>query len=269
MHLQPEPIVRRVAPSAIAASDWRERLPVLIGPTVSLRQLSTTDAPALLALLGTEEVSRFISPPPTSVDGFARFIAWTRREQAAGRYVCYGVVPHEGDAAVGLFQVRGFEPGFAVSEWGFALGSAFWGTGMFLEAAQLVLGFTFGTLGTFRLEARAAIQNGRGQGALRKLGAVQEGVLRQSFLCRGDYVDQTLSVILADEWVQGRHLRGDGVERRRPIGAAGTARRPADGLRPLSVGPDTRQAQSPDRAGRPGLLDGISFPSRADRQRRS
>ena len=30
------------------------------------------DAPSLLAMLTTEEVSRFISPPPTTVEGFER-----------------------------------------------------------------------------------------------------------------------------------------------------------------------------------------------------
>ena len=33
-------------------------------------------------------------------------------------------------------------------------------------------------------------RNGRGNGALRKLGAVQEGLLRQSFARNGEYVDQ-------------------------------------------------------------------------------
>ena len=39
--------------------------------------------------------------------------------------------------------------------------------------------------------------NGRGNGALRKLGAVQEGVLRRSFLKNGQYLDQMLWSILA------------------------------------------------------------------------
>ena len=84
------------------------------------------------------------------------------------------------DTAIGIFQVRQLEPGFATAEWGFAIGSAFWGTGMFLDGAQLVVNFAFDVIGTHRLEARAAVKNGRGNGALRKLGATQEGVLRRS-----------------------------------------------------------------------------------------
>ena len=51
-----------------------------------------------------------------------------------------------------------------------------------------------------RLEARAAVRNGRGNGALRKIGAVQEGLLRKSFLKDGEYLDQALWTILDEDW---------------------------------------------------------------------
>ncbi len=156
--------------------------------------------PSLLAMLSTEEVSRFISPPPTTVEGFERFIAWTHRERVAGNYVCFGIVPEGLDAAIGLFQVRSLQPGFGTAEWGFAMGSAFWGTGLFVAAATLVVNFAVDVLGVQRLEARAVVANGRGNGALRKIGAVQEGVLRRSFLRRGHYHDQVLWSILAADW---------------------------------------------------------------------
>ena len=196
-----------VAPAA-TTSDWRQALPVLTGSMVTLRELRLSDAPALLAMLSTEEVARFISPPPTTVEGFERFIAWTHRERAAGNYVCFAVVPHGMDSAIGIFQVRQLEPGFATAEWGFAMGSAFWGTGMFLDGAKMVVSFAFDTIGTHRLEARAAVANGRGNGALRKVGATQEGVLRKSFLRNGEYLDQTLWTILDEDWRRGKSVWG-------------------------------------------------------------
>jgi RimJ/RimL family protein N-acetyltransferase len=151
-------------------------------------------------MLSTEEVARFISPPPTSVEGFARFIEWTVREREAGSYICFGVVPEGMSAAIGLFQVRALEDGFRLAEWGFALSSGYWGKGTFVQGAKLVLDFAFDTIGVERLEARAAVANGRGNGALRKIGAVQEGVLRRSFLRNGEYHDQVLWSLLAEEW---------------------------------------------------------------------
>ena len=196
-------------PSDTVATDWRGRLPVLTGALVTLRELELTDAPSLLAMLNTEEVTRFISPPPTTVEGFERFIAWTHRQRAAGQYVCFAIVPRGTNTAVGLFQVRSLEPGFATAEWGFALGSDFWGSGMFLDGARLVVDFTFETIGVHRLEARAAVRNGRGNGALRKLGAVQEGVLRRSFLRNGEYLDQALWAVLEEDWREAKAVWGE------------------------------------------------------------
>ena len=200
------------AANAVATtSDWRQALPVMTGSMVTLRELRLSDAPSLLAMLATEEVARFISPPPTTVEGFERFIAWTHRERAAGNYACFAVVPHGMDTAIGIFQIRQLEPGFGTAEWGFAIGSAFWGTGVFIDGAKMIVNFAFDVIGVHRLEARAAVANGRGNGALRKVGAVQEGVLRKSFLRNGEYLDQTLWTILDEDWRRAKSVWGGQV----------------------------------------------------------
>jgi RimJ/RimL family protein N-acetyltransferase len=185
-------------------SDWTTGLPVFQGKRMMLRELVKTDARTLLAMLRTEEVARFISPPPTTPEGFEKFIAWAIRERQAGNQMTFGMVPEGYDHAVGLVQVRAIAPNFSVAEWGFALGSPFWGTGLFLASARTVVDFAFQQTGVNRLEARAAVQNGRGNGALRKLGAVQEGVLRGSLLKDGKYLDQIMWSIIAPDWYQAK-----------------------------------------------------------------
>jgi RimJ/RimL family protein N-acetyltransferase len=195
----------------IVSSDWRAGLPVIENASVTLRELRVEDAPSLLSMLTTDEVARFVSPPPTDVQGFERFIAWTHAERAAGRHVCLGVVPEGHDEAVGLFQVRQLEPDFSTAEWGVALGSPFWGSGLFMESAPCVVELAFDTLGVHRLEARASVMNGRANGALQKLGAVQEGVLRRSFASDGKYTDQILWSILREDWRKKRPGRRPSV----------------------------------------------------------
>lgn len=185
---------------ATTGVSWQQELPVLEGLDVTLRDLRLSDARSLLENLATEEVARFISPPPTTVEGFERFIAWTHRERACGTYACFAVVVRGSERAIGIFQVRQLEPGFATAEWGFAIGSRYWGTGVFAGAARQVLDFAFDVLGVRRLEARAAVDNRRGNGALRKIGAVQEGVLRQSFRRNGCYLDQALWTIMRADY---------------------------------------------------------------------
>ena len=183
-----------------APSDWQRTVPVLSGERVLLRELRRDDAPSLLAMINTEEVSRFITAPSSTLEGFEAFVDFTHRERAANRLVCYGVVPRGLSSAIGVFQVRAKDAEFTTAEWGFAMGSPFWGTGVFVESAKLVLDFAFGVAGVHRLEARAAVTNGRGNGALRKIGAVQEGLLRRAFCRDGIYYDQVLWSILAEDW---------------------------------------------------------------------
>ena len=193
---------------APAALNWRSGLPSLTGGLVSLRELRLSDAPSLFAALTGEEVSRFISPPPYSVDGFERFIAWTHRQREAGQYICFAVMPKGSDGAIGLFQLRSLEPAFGTAEWGFAIASEFWGTGMFLDGARLVLDFAFDVIGVHRMEARSTLRNSRGNGALRKLGAVQEGILRRSLLRNGEFLDQSLWTIVAEDRREAKGVWG-------------------------------------------------------------
>lgn len=180
--------------------NWRAGLPVLTGQLVTLRELEMCDAPSLFASLTTEAVARFISPPPATVEGFEKFIAWTHRQRVEGLYICFAIVPRGSDAAVGLFRVHTLATDFRTAEWGFALASEHWGSGMFPEAAQLTLKFAFDVVGVRRLEARAALANGRGNGALQKIGAKQEAVLRAAFMRHGELFDQALWTILESEW---------------------------------------------------------------------
>ncbi len=212
MALASQPLTPMAFPVIVPSSSrsWRDELPTLTGSMVTLRELRASDAADLLASLGTAEVTRLISPPPPTVEGFEKFIAWTHRQRAEGKSLAYGVTLTGTDRVVGLFQVRSLTSSFGVAEWGFALGSDFWGTGIFMDAARAVLDFAFDVLGAHRMEAKAAVKNGRGNGALLKLGAVQEAVLRRSFLRNGVYLDQGYWAILSDAWREvkaARHVR--------------------------------------------------------------
>jgi RimJ/RimL family protein N-acetyltransferase len=173
-----------IAPAAI----WRARLPVLRGTGVTLRELQQGDAASLNALLTTEQVARFISPPPTTVAAFEDFIRWSHIRRSQGKYVCFGIVPDGHDVAVGIFQIQ-LSPN-QPAEWGFVLGSEFWGTGLFVEGAVALMDFAFNEMRLERLAARAAVENGRGNGALRKIGAVRGPRIRNGLVQRGRLYDQ-------------------------------------------------------------------------------
>ena len=190
-------VYRSGAMIELQAPDWWHEVPTLSGPAVQIREVDERDTGSLFELLTDSRVARYISTPPPSASAFQGFIDWAHRRREAGSCVCLAVVPRGLNQAIGLFQVRALEPSFRIAEWGFALGAAFWSTGIFTEAAGLVVDFAFKTIGVHRLEARAVIENGRGNKALEKLGAKGEAVLRKSF-GKGD--SQFLWAIVAEEW---------------------------------------------------------------------
>jgi ribosomal-protein-alanine N-acetyltransferase len=172
--------------------DWREGLPIMVTSRVMLRELRRADAPELMRLANAPEIAPHTWPAPASVDAFERFIEWTRTRRAAGRYTCFAVVPKRHHAPAGLFELRSLQPGFFRAELSFFIEQRFWGTGVFLDAARLVCDFAFKAVGVHRIEARAEVDNGRANGALRKLGATNEGRLRAAFMRDGQPVDQHL-----------------------------------------------------------------------------
>ena len=178
---------------------WWHQLPELASARVRLRELRLTDASSLTESLGCAKIGKYLSPGPASVAETEEFIAWTLRARMAGRYNCFGIIPQGSDAAVGVFQLWPLEPSFRTAEWGFALEHRFWGSGLFEAGARLVMAFAFESLGVQRLEARAAVDNLRGNGALEKLGAAPEGVLRKCFLAGGACRDHITWSILADD----------------------------------------------------------------------
>ena len=190
--------------SAEGEADWTARVPDLANNVVTLREVRRSDAPSLFSMLTTPEVRRYMSAPPLDVAGFERFIEWAQNERREARYICFAVVPRGYDVAIGIFQVRQIDRRFEVAEWGAALGSQFWGTGIFAAGADLLFDFLFDQVGVYRLEARAAVQNGRANGAARKVGSVPEGLARRALRCEGRYHDQLMWSLLAEDWRQSK-----------------------------------------------------------------
>jgi ribosomal-protein-alanine N-acetyltransferase len=197
-------VLHATLPTPLILQQWRRLPPVIRAGGVTLRELKTADAPALLATLSPDDLARIAGPTGTTFDGVADFIDRTHDERALGEAVSLAVIPEHYTVPVGLFRVVQTAPEFGCAEWTFALGSAFWGAGLFLQAAPSVVDFVFDVLGAQRLEARVSVRNGRGSGALRKLGAVQEALMRDAFLFKGEAIDLVLWAIVADEWRQRR-----------------------------------------------------------------
>jgi len=192
-----------VTDPSLATASWRAELPVLVGRAVTLREPALPDLGALIDLFALSDASRFGLDDPVADFAVQQLIETASRDRAAGRGFTYVVTLNPSRAVVGLVQVRQLDPTFEAGEWECTLVPSVRGSGVFIETARLAGSLAFGIVGAHRLEARALLQNGRANGALRKLGAVQEGVLRRSVRRHDEYVDQVLWAVLKEDW--GEH----------------------------------------------------------------
>jgi len=189
--------------TVIGVPTWRNALPMLCGRIVTLREPVPADLPSLLNLLSLGDAQRFGIDEPISDVAVHEFIERASRDRANGLAAAWAITLNATHEIVGVVQIRQLDPAFEAAEWECTLLPSARGTGAFLEAARLAGSFAFGTLNSHRLEARVLLQSGRGNGALRKLGAVQEGVLRRSVRYAGEYFDQVLWSMLKEDW--GEH----------------------------------------------------------------
>jgi RimJ/RimL family protein N-acetyltransferase len=186
--------------SGNAFSDWRGELPMLTARLVTLREPTAADLRPLIDLRSTADSSSFGIDELSPELAMQQLIDRAGRDRAAGTAFTYVITISSTRAVVGLVQARQIDLSWESAEWECTIAPSWRGTGVFLETARLVGSFAFGTVGVHRLESRVALQNGRANGALRKIGAVQEGVLRQSVRRGGEYVDQVLWSLLKEDW---------------------------------------------------------------------
>jgi len=188
---------------SVNASAWRSELPTLTGRAVTLREPVCQDLGPLVDLLSLSDATRFCVDEPVTGLAVQELIERAAIERANGISMTYVITQTHTRTVVGLMLVRQLDPCFEAAEWECTLAPSARGSGVFMEAARLVGSFVFGTIGAHRLEARVLVQNGRANGALRKLRAVQEGVLRRSVRRNGEYFDQVLWSLLKEDW--GEH----------------------------------------------------------------
>lgn len=179
---------------------WKIELPVLVAGLVTLREPAANDTTALFNLLSTADATRFGLEDPITELGVRQSIDRALADRSAGKGFTCVVIENAPREIVGLIQVRQLDPSFEAAECEGTIAPAARGRGIFVEAARLAGSLAFGAVGARRLESRVLLENGRANGALRKLGAVQEGVLRRSVRRHGEYVDQVLWSMLKEDW---------------------------------------------------------------------
>jgi N-acetyltransferase len=130
------------------------------------------------------------------------YIELTLRAQERGEEYPFAVVLRRGARVIGSTRFLRVQPADRGTDIGFTwYAPEFWGTFVNPECKYLMLRHAFEEWGAIRVALTTDVKNVHSAGAIRKLGARLEGILRNHRIRRdGSYRDTLIFSIIESEW---------------------------------------------------------------------
>jgi RimJ/RimL family protein N-acetyltransferase len=172
----------------------------LSGGPVRLREFRMADLDASLAVVGDDQVTRWLSFDSLTRDEQERRLsAAIERAGARPRTEYYlAVTTAAGDDLIGFARLG--LGGVRAAKVGYAIAAAHWGRGFATAATRALVHFGFHTLRLNRITAAIGPDNAASIAVATRLGFTHEGRLRDHVHTNGRWRDSELYSILAREW---------------------------------------------------------------------
>ena len=170
-----------------------------------LRPLAMSDADALLAYRGRDDVSRYVPFEPMSRDDILEGIAgrWARPELTdEGQALTLGAQLAGTGELAGDVVLFWHSREHAGGELGYVFNPALAGRGYATEAAGAMLRLGFSELGLHRIVARIDERNEPSLRLARRLGMRQEARLVRNERFKGEWSTEVDFAMLAEEWYE-------------------------------------------------------------------
>jgi aminoglycoside 6'-N-acetyltransferase len=184
----------------------------LLTPRLLIRRFQAGDAETLAGYRSDPDVARYQSwTAPLSTGEAARLVrALADGDPTRPGWFQYAVVERSRDVLVGDVGVNRHENGMQ-AEIGFTLARSWWGRGYATEAVGRVLERLFAEDGLHRVSAECDARNEASARLLERVGFRREGRRRAHTWIKGEWTDDLLFGLLADEWRAAR--AGEGADR--------------------------------------------------------
>jgi RimJ/RimL family protein N-acetyltransferase len=168
-----------------------------------LRPLQAADTSALLAYRSRPDVCRYVPFEPMDEQEIARRLStlWARTElDDEGQGLVLGVVEAASGVLVGDVMLFWHSRVHAGGEIGYMQNPDFGGRGYITEASRALFQLGFESLGLHRIVARIDERNEASARVARRLGMRQEARLVDNEWFKGEWANELVFAILADEF---------------------------------------------------------------------
>jgi ribosomal-protein-alanine N-acetyltransferase len=172
--------------------------PTLKTDDFTLRELTEDDLEAISSIWGSPDVTEKLSSGPLSHEESIQMLYVLRSLWDNDAGIRWGV---ELDGRlVGTCGFSNLKISARRGELGYELGYEYWGRGLMRKALCPVLDYGFNILRFERIEAFINVDNDRSAGLLKKLGFVDEGILRDYAPTPKGLIDQRCLSLLKRDW---------------------------------------------------------------------
>jgi len=174
----------------------------LMGRHVRLEPLSLRHHDALCQVGLDEELWRWIPAPVRTPDEMRAYIETALREQAAGTALPFATIDQSSGRAIGSTRYGNIDRANRRVEIGWTWVAVPWQrTAANTEAKYLMLRHAFETLGSIRVELKTDSLNEGSRNAILRLGAKEEGTLRNHMITASGRIRHTVYFSVTDaEW---------------------------------------------------------------------
>ena len=175
----------------------------LRGNLVRLEPLSEAHVPDLAVAGQDESIWQYMRYGlVTTPEKMRLFVLQLLEWQQRGTDLPFAVIHLEAGRAVGMTRYMNIDlPNRCLEIGGTWYAPAYQRTGVNTECKYLLLRHAFETLGCLRVQFRTDLRNLRSQKALERIGAVQEGILRNHMILPdGTVRSSVIYSILKEEW---------------------------------------------------------------------
>jgi [ribosomal protein S5]-alanine N-acetyltransferase len=172
------------------------------GKKVSLRSLTKTDANEMYSNLKNEIYFRVTGIP--TYKNLKQGYQYIRRSHAArkkGTDQIFAVVDTKTGIFYGMLGLHQLKTNHQNGEIGYWVAKNYWGQGIATAAVELALKFAFVSLKLHRVYANVFPYNQASMAVLKRNGFKREGILREHFKLRNQYLDNIVFGILKKEFL--------------------------------------------------------------------
>jgi len=176
----------------------------LTGRHTRLEPLSLHHHAALCQVGLEEELWRWIPAPVRTSDEMHAYIETALHEQAAGTALPFATIDQSSGRAIGSTRFGNIDRANRRVEIGWTWVARPWQrTAVNTEAKYLMLRHAFETLGSIRVELKTDSLNERSRAAILRLGAKEEGTLRNHMITASGRIRHTVYFSVIDaEWAE-------------------------------------------------------------------